>query len=123
MMTTTSAATPPHETTSVVVKTTGPDGCPSCQAEGQEVTTWRITTRRRATTLANIQEAEVQCSSCYQTNTITRKQPNTLGKIMTMAQDALTTAIGLTVGNKAPGEEQNSTRKSVSRPRRSATPA
>ena len=122
-MTTTSAATPPHETTSVVVKTAGPDGCPSCQAEGQAVTTWRITTRRRATTLANIQEAEVQCASCYQTNTITRKQPNTLGKIMILTRDALATAIGLTVGNNAQEEEHNPARKSVSLPRRSATPA
>ena len=122
-MITTSETTPPHETASVVVKTAGPDGCPSCQAEGQAVTTWRITTRHRAMTLANIQEAEVKCTSCYQTNTIMRKQPNTLGKIMTMTQDALATAIGLTVGNKAPEEEQNATRNAASQPRRNATPA
>ena len=104
-MTTTSETTPPHETTSVVVKTAGPDGCPSCQAEGQAVTTWRISTRHHTTTLASIQEAYIECASCLQTSKIVRKQPNTLGKILNVAYHALATTAGLTFNNAKPGTE------------------
>ena len=95
----TAETTPPHEANSIIVKFTGPDGCPRCQAAGAAVTEWRISTRNHTTQLANTQEVHVQCTSCQQTRVVVRQEPTTLGKILFFTQNALATAVGHKVSN------------------------